>query len=90
MRKLDGINPTKCSSLFVAGLAFIGLVGITPLAHAGTVGNGAQQRIQAFVNQCLKMPHDKMVNDQGCKSMMAEHPELFPAGTVTPQTTPSH
>jgi hypothetical protein len=60
-----------------AGVTFIALIGITPLAHAGHLGNGAQQRIQAAVNNCLKMPHDKMVADQGCKSLMAQHPEMF-------------
>ena len=70
MRKMNRIA-------LVAGAAFIALVGITPLAHAGHLGNGAQQRIQAAVNTCLKMPHDKMVADQNCKSLMAQHPEMF-------------
>ena len=60
-----------------AGAAFIALVGVTPLAHAGHMGNGAQQRIQAAVNTCLKMPHDKMVADQNCKSLITQHPEMF-------------
>lgn len=59
------------------GATFIAFFGITPLAHAGHLGNGAQQRIQAAVNTCLKMPHDKMVADQYCKSLMAQYPEMF-------------
>ena len=60
-----------------AGAAFIALVGIAPLAHAGHLGNGAQQRIQAAVNRCLAMPRNKMAGDQGCKSLMVQHPEMF-------------
>jgi hypothetical protein len=83
MRKIHGIE-------IVAGAAFIALVAITPLAHAGTMGNGSQQRNQAAVNRCMAMPHGQMMSDQGCKSMMAVHPELFPAGTVTPANTTHH
>jgi hypothetical protein len=54
------------------------------------MGRGGQQRNQAAVNKCLAMPHDEMMKDQGCKSMMVLHPELFPAGTMPQQTTPSH
>lgn len=64
--------------VFVAGAAFIALVSVSLHAQAGTMGNGAQQRIQAAVNTCLKMPHDKMVADSGCKSLMVQHPEMFP------------
>ena len=60
-----------------AGVTFIALIGSMPLAHAGHLGNGAQQRIQAAVNTCLKMPHDKMVADQYCTSLMTQHPEMF-------------
>lgn len=60
-----------------AGLAFIATVGITPLAHAGHLGNGSQQRIQAAANTCQKMPHDKMMADPYCKSLMVQHPEMF-------------
>jgi ABC-type histidine transport system ATPase subunit len=74
----------------VAGIAFIALVGIAPAAQSGTMGNGGQQRNQAAVNRCLAMPHDKMMNDQGCKSFMVLHPELFPAGSLKPQNAPSH
>ena len=70
MRKTNGIK-------VAAGVAFIAVLGITPLAHAGHLGNGAQQRIQAAVNNCQKMPHDKMVADQYCKSLMIQHPEMF-------------
>jgi hypothetical protein len=70
MRKINRIK-------FVASVAIIALFGIVPLAQAGTTGNGAAQRIQAAVNTCLAMPHDKMVADQGCKSLMAQHPEMF-------------
>jgi hypothetical protein len=73
MRKPDRIK-------LAAGAAFIAVVGITPLAHAGTMRNGAQQRIQVAVNRCLAMPHDKMVSDQGCKSLMVQHPEMFSGG----------
>ena len=83
MRKTDRIK-------LVAGTALIALVGIAPLAHAGTMGNGAQQRIQAVVNRCLAMPHDKMMSDQGCKSTMVQHPELFPGGSVPPQDSNRH
>ena len=61
----------------VTASAFIALVGITPLAHAGSMGNGAQQRIQAAVNRCLALPHEKVVADQYCKSLMTQHPEMF-------------
>ena len=60
-----------------AAAAFAALFGIMPLAHAGHLGNGAQQRIQVAVNNCMKMPHDKMVADQYCKSLMVQHPEMF-------------
>ena len=73
MRKIDRIK-------LVAGTALIALVSVAPLAHAGTMGNGAQQRIAAAVNRCLAMPHDKMVSDQGCKSLMVQHPEMFSGG----------
>ncbi len=65
---------------FVASVAIVALFGIVPLAQAGTMGNGAQQRIQAAANRCLAMPHDKMVADQYCKSLMAQHPEMFSGG----------
>jgi hypothetical protein len=70
MRKTDRMT-------LVAAATFIALFGISPIAHAGTMGNGSQQRIAAAVNRCLAMPHDKMVADQGCKSLMAQHPEMF-------------
>jgi hypothetical protein len=80
MRKTDRIK-------LVAGATVIALVGVTPLAQAGTMGNGAQQRNMVTVNKCQAMPHDKMMNDQGCKSMMALHPELFSSGTGTQQNS---
>jgi hypothetical protein len=83
MRKTDRIK-------LVAGTALIAVIGIAPLAHAGTMGNGSQQRNMIVVNKCLAMPHDKMMGDQGCKSMMAVHPELFPGGTVTPANATHH
>jgi hypothetical protein len=89
MRKTDKINPTKYSGLFVAGVAFIALIGVVPAAQAGHLGNGGQQRIQAAVNGCLAMPHDKMMKDQNCKSQMALHPELFPAGSMASKNPPS-
>ena len=70
MRKMNRIT-------LVAAASVIAFVSITPLAYAGHLGNGSQQRIQAAVNTCLAMPHDKMVADQNCKSLMAQHPEMF-------------
>ena len=55
----------------------IALIGFVPVANAGSMGNGAQQRIAAAVNRCLAMPHDKMVANQYCKSLMTQHPEMF-------------
>jgi len=90
MRKRDGIDPTKHNGFLVAGVAFVALVGIVSPAQSGTMGNGAKQRNQVGVNKCLAMPHDQMMNDQACKTMMAVHPDLFPAGTVKPKSAPSH
>ena len=82
MRETVTIKPAAYHRLFAAGVA---LLGIVPAAQAGHLGNGAQQRNQIGVNKCLAMPHDKMMGDQACKSMMTVHPELFPAGTVPPK-----
>jgi hypothetical protein len=86
MRKTSRINPAK--RVLFAGAAIIALAGIVPAAQAGHMGNGAQQRNMVTVNRCVAMPHDQMMKDQACKSMMTLHPELFPAGTVPPQNPP--
>ena len=48
----------------------------------------------SFKRHCMRyglaMPHEQMMNDQGCKSMMVLHPELFPGGTVAPQSSNRH
>ena len=67
----------KTNRITFAATAIIALTAAAPLAHAGHLGNGAQQRIQAAANNCMKMPHDKMVADQYCKSLMVQHPEMF-------------
>ncbi len=80
----------KYSSPAVAAAAFIALLGFGTQAQAGHLGNGAQQRNQVGVNKCLAMGHYRMMKDQACKTMMAVHPELFPAGSTKPQNTPPH
>jgi hypothetical protein len=70
----------KSSGLFVAGVAFITVLIIAPMAQSGSMGNGSQQRNAVAVKNCLAMPHDKMMKDQGCKVLMTQHPELFPGG----------
>jgi len=84
----------KYSSIFVAGFAFIALVGVAPVAWSGSMGNGAAQRSAEFAKSnaktCLALPHDKMMKDQGCKSVMAQHPELFPSADVKPNSVTPH
>jgi hypothetical protein len=46
------------------------------------MGNGSQQRNAVAVNKCLAMPHDQMMKEQGCKTQMVVHPELFPRGVA--------
>jgi len=72
----------KYSGLFVAGVAFIAVVAVAPVAQSGTMGNGSQQRNSVAVKKCLAMPHDKMMKDQECKTQMVVHPELFPGGVA--------
>jgi hypothetical protein len=72
----------KYSGLFVAGVDLIAVMAGAPVAQSGTTGNGSKQRIAAAVTQCLAMPHDQMMKDQGCKSLMIAHPELFPGNVV--------
>ncbi len=86
MAKMNRIGSTKCNGFFVAVVAFIALVGV---AQNVTMRDGFQQRNQVGVNKCLSMPHDQMMTDPACKTMMAVHPESFPAATVKPQTAPS-
>jgi len=74
--------------LAATGAAFTALLVTLPAAQAGTMGNGAAQRIMVQVRRCLGMSHDDMMKDQACKSMMAAHPELFPAGTAKPKSEP--
>jgi hypothetical protein len=78
------------NAIRTASVAFVALVGVGSQVYAGTMGNGAQQRNMVAVRKCLAMPHDQMMTDQGCKSMMAVHPELFPGGTVMPPTSTHH
>ena len=83
MRKMDKVKRT-------AATLVIALIVTTLLAQAGTMGNGAQQRIMAVVNRCKAMPHDQMMHDQGCTSTMAQHPELFSGGTPAPANATRH
>ena len=80
MRKLNRIK-------VVAGATFIAVLGITSLAHAGHLGNGAQQRIQAAANTCLKMPHDKMVADHPRQSQDASRDRFASRLRMTGATT---
>jgi hypothetical protein len=74
------------SKRLVATLAF--LVAVAGAAHGGSMGNGAGQRLAAAVKRCLAMPHDQMMQDSGCKSLMAQHPEMFPSnGTKSDNET---
>ena len=44
----------KYSSIFVAGFAFIALVGVAPVAWSGSMGNGAAQRSAEFAKSNAK------------------------------------
>lgn len=83
MSKTDRIHPATYSGFFAACVAATMLAAIP--AQGGSMGNGARQRNMVGVNKCLAMPHDKMMKDQACQSMMHVHPELFPAGSLKPR-----
>ena len=73
--------------LVVAGAALVAAVGAGSFAHAGTMGNGGKQRAQAAVNRCEAMPHDKMMADQYCRSLLKTYPEMFTGGATQPAST---
>jgi hypothetical protein len=91
----------KYSGLFVAGVVFIALAGIAPVAQSGTMGNGADQRNgiaagpqtqatkdNAIAKRCQGQP--QLMNSQMCKDAMARSSELFTGGGAKPNSATPH
>ena len=92
MRRTDRIN---YRAIFIAGIAFVAVAGIAPVAQSGSMGNGAAQRKaaneaqaakdQATARHCQAEPAS--MTSQACKDAMARHPEMFKGGKKAGKTT---